>query len=68
MTLRLEIAEFKDADHWRWRLTDAGGAFLADHAVALDQNEPQYQALSISRPTSGSFPPRISATKMSGAS
>jgi hypothetical protein len=45
VTLRLEIAEFKDADHWRWRLTDAGGAFLADHAVALDQNEPQYQAL-----------------------
>ncbi len=45
MTLRLEIAEFKDADHWRWRLTDANEAFLADHVVALDRNEPRRQAL-----------------------
>jgi hypothetical protein len=36
MALRLEIAEFTDANHWRWRLTDADGAFLADHAVVLD--------------------------------
>jgi tetratricopeptide (TPR) repeat protein len=45
MTLRLEISEFVDANHWRWRLTDTGGAFLADHAVALDPNDPKYRAL-----------------------
>ena len=33
--LRLEVVDFTDADHWRWRLTDANGAFLADHEVAL---------------------------------
>jgi tetratricopeptide (TPR) repeat protein len=43
--LRLEIADFIDANHWRWTLTDANGAFLADHAVALDPKEPKYQAL-----------------------
>ena len=45
MALRLEVSEFKDADHWRWRLTDTDSAFLADHLVALDQNEPRHQAL-----------------------
>src|SRR5215469_2697871 len=45
MALRLEIAEFTDANHWRWRLTDDGGAFLADHTVALDPNDPKYPAL-----------------------
>jgi hypothetical protein len=44
-SLRLEIYEFADANRWRWRLTSADGAFLADHAVALDQNDPRYQAL-----------------------
>src|SRR5208337_2412472 len=44
-SLRLEIYEFNDANRWRWRLTDAQGAFLADHAVALDRNEPRYEAL-----------------------
>ena len=34
-----------DANHWRWRLTDAAGAFLADHAVELDPADPKYQAL-----------------------
>jgi tetratricopeptide (TPR) repeat protein len=45
MALRLEIAEFTDTNHWRWRLTDTEGAFLADHRVALDPTEPRYQAL-----------------------
>jgi hypothetical protein len=45
MALRLEVAEFTDANHWRWRLTDEGGAFLADHAVALDPTDPKYPAL-----------------------
>ena len=43
--LRLEIADFKDADHWRWVLKDAKGAFLADHTVALDPRDPEYRAL-----------------------
>jgi hypothetical protein len=43
--LRLEIADFKDADHWRWVLKDANGAFLADHTVALDPRDPKYRAL-----------------------
>ena len=34
-----------DRDHWRWVLSDADGAFLADHAVALDPKEPKYRAL-----------------------
>jgi CHAT domain len=45
MTLRLEISEFTDANHWCWRLTDADGAFLADHAVKLDPADRKYQAL-----------------------
>ena len=44
-SLRLEIYEFTDANRWRWRLTDAQGAFLADHAVALDPSDPRYEAL-----------------------
>jgi hypothetical protein len=42
--LQLEVAEYTDIDYWRWRLTDAGGAFLADHPVALDRADPRYQA------------------------
>jgi hypothetical protein len=41
---RLEVAEFQDADHWRWLLTDPDGNFLADHQVALDRNDPEYLA------------------------
>jgi CHAT domain len=43
--LRLEVVDFTDADHWRWRLTDADGAFLADHDVSLNPADPKYQAL-----------------------
>jgi hypothetical protein len=45
--LQLEVAEFRDLDHWRWRLTDAGGAFLAGHlarAVAACEGEAELQA------------------------
>jgi hypothetical protein len=45
MALRLEIAEFTDANHWRWRLTDADGNFLDDQPVALDPADPKYLAL-----------------------
>jgi hypothetical protein len=41
----LEIAEFTDVNHWRWRLTDADGAFLADHVVDLVPAEAKYPAL-----------------------
>ena len=43
--MRLEVAEFGDADHWRFVLKDAGGAFLADHLAALDRADPHYAAL-----------------------
>jgi len=42
--LRLEVASFSDQDHWRWRLTDAQGKFLADHEVALDRAEAEHSA------------------------
>jgi len=40
--LKLEVTDFTDADHWRWRLTDPNGAFLADHEVALDRSQTPY--------------------------
>ncbi len=42
--LRLHVADFTDAAHWRWRLTDAAGKFLADHTVALDPTDACYEA------------------------
>jgi hypothetical protein len=41
--LHLRAEDVQDTDHWRWRLTDQGGAFLADHAVALDPADPEYE-------------------------
>ena len=43
MTLLLEVTEYRDAAHWRWRLTEEGGAFIADHQVALDAAAVEYQ-------------------------
>jgi tetratricopeptide (TPR) repeat protein len=43
--LSLEVAEFGDTDHWRFVLKEAGGAFLADHSVALDRADQHYAAL-----------------------
>ena len=40
--LQLSVAEFKDADHWRWVLSDNNGAFLADHSVTLDRSDAHY--------------------------
>jgi hypothetical protein len=34
--LGFDVEQFIDADHWRWVLKEDGGAFLADHTVALD--------------------------------
>ena len=44
--LRLEVLEFGDLTRWRWRLTGAGGKFLADHEVRLDKGCWQYEAFS----------------------
>ena len=43
MTLLLQVTEYGDAAHWRWRLTEEGGAFIADHPVALDIDDVEYQ-------------------------
>ncbi len=34
--LRLEVLDYAGPMRWRWRLTDTGGAFVADHQVDLD--------------------------------
>jgi hypothetical protein len=41
--LRLRVEGFQDAEHWRWLLQDSQGKFVADHQVALDTTEPEYQ-------------------------
>jgi hypothetical protein len=43
--LCLEVSEFSDADNWRFVLKEPGGAFLADHSVALDRLDGPYSAL-----------------------
>jgi tetratricopeptide (TPR) repeat protein len=42
--LRLEAREFLDLRRWRWVLTDASGAFVADHEVRLDPADWQFEA------------------------
>ena len=45
--LRLEVADFAVTDGvlaWRWVLTEPGGAFVTDHQVRLDPDEPGYEA------------------------
>jgi tetratricopeptide (TPR) repeat protein len=41
--LRLRVEGFQDAEHWRWLLQDSQGKFVADHRVALDTTESEYQ-------------------------
>lgn len=40
--LRLEVTDYLDANHWRWRLSDSGGKFLADYEVSLNPTAPEY--------------------------
>jgi hypothetical protein len=40
--LRPEVREFRDLTRCRWVLTDAAGAFLADHQVRLDASAAEY--------------------------
>lgn len=42
--LRLEVREFRDLTRWRWVLTDASGAFVADHEVRLNRTDWQFEA------------------------
>jgi hypothetical protein len=42
--LRLEVREYQDETRWRWVLTEAGGALVADHEVQLDRGCWQFEA------------------------
>ena len=42
-TLNLAVAEYKDAQHWYWRLTDENGQFLADREVKLNPSDAEYE-------------------------
>ncbi|HEX3963297.1 MAG TPA: CHAT domain-containing protein [Trebonia sp.] len=42
--LRLEVRDFESPARWRWVLTRAKGAFLADHEVKLDERCWQFEA------------------------
>ena len=42
-TLNLAVADYKDAHHWYWRLTDADGQFLADQEVKLNPSDSEYE-------------------------
>ena len=42
-TLNLTVADYKDAAHWYWRLTDAKGNFLADQEVNLNPADSEYE-------------------------
>ncbi|HLJ99466.1 MAG TPA: CHAT domain-containing protein, partial [Streptosporangiaceae bacterium] len=43
--LRLEVRDYDDGlGRWHWVLTDASGAFVADHEVRVDENSWQYEA------------------------
>ncbi len=44
--LILEVSDWTDASHWRWRLLDPEGAFLADHTIDLDPRDPLLPAFS----------------------
>lgn len=41
--VRLEVLEYRGLTRWRWRLTGPTGAFLADHAVDLDESDAEYE-------------------------
>jgi tetratricopeptide (TPR) repeat protein len=42
--LLLEALDYRGPSRWRWRLQDAAGNLLADHAVHLDPGHWQYEA------------------------
>jgi hypothetical protein len=42
--LRLEVRDYTGPARWRWVLTDASRAFIADHEVRVDEHSSQYEA------------------------
>lgn len=42
--LRLQVVDFVGPTRWRWRLTDAEGAVVAEHTVELDDEEWHFAA------------------------
>jgi hypothetical protein len=40
----LEALDFESPTHWRWRLSDSTGIFLADHVVNVDSSAWQFEA------------------------
>lgn len=42
--MRLEVLDYAGPTSWRWRLTEAGGGFVADHVVQLDSGDWQFEA------------------------
>jgi tetratricopeptide (TPR) repeat protein len=42
--LRLEVRDYTGPARWRWVLTNASGAFIADHEVRVDEHSSQYEA------------------------
>ncbi|HEY1572478.1 MAG TPA: CHAT domain-containing protein [Pseudonocardiaceae bacterium] len=44
VVLRLEVLDYTGPTRWRWRLSDADGASLAEHTVRLDDGEWQFDA------------------------
>ncbi len=43
MTPQLELTDYQSETRWRWVLYDERRNLLADHDVALDPADPQYQ-------------------------
>jgi hypothetical protein len=43
--LVLEVLDYAGPASWRWRLTDSGGGFHADHVVELDPADWEYEAV-----------------------
>jgi hypothetical protein len=44
VAVQLRVVDFQGPYRWRWLLTDEHGSFVADHQVALDPAEPEYEA------------------------
>src|SRR5271166_2460565 len=42
-TLLLDVVEFTDDAHWRWRLTEKHGVILAEHRIDLDRRATEYE-------------------------
>ncbi|MGH8904948.1 MAG: CHAT domain-containing protein [Egibacteraceae bacterium] len=40
----LDVLDYTGQTRWRWRLTEPGGAFVADHTVCLDERTAEYEA------------------------